>query len=71
MHVNHLLINKAFTYKNRLQLTDPENCEYDEILGLWLWGNNREPLVKSNNPKRPRPSSKKGDIETGEDLKGE
>jgi len=71
MHDSHLLINKAFTYAKRQELSDPENCRYNEILGFWLWGNDKAPLVKSNNPDLPKPGTKKEDIETGEDLKGE
>ena len=50
---------------------DPENCRYDEKQGLWLWGPTDEILVKSNNPNCPTRGTKKKDIETGEDLKGE
>lgn len=41
---------------------------YDEILGLWLDAEDGTPLV--NNPNRPRPQTKKADVETGEDNKG-
>lgn len=71
MMTNHFLVKKAFVYRKKRQLKDPENCKYDNILGLWLWGTDQQCLVKSNNPQRPRPGTKKEDIETGEDLKGE
>lgn len=71
MSKNHLLVKKAFVYSSKKELKDPENCEYDNRCGLWLWGNNKEVLVKSDSPNRPRAGTKKADIETGEDSKGE
>ena len=41
---------------------------YDEIMGLWLDPSSGAPVV--NNPDRPRPRTKKADVETGEDNKG-
>jgi len=67
--MDHLLVQKAFTYEPRRQTKDPEGCEYDVKLGAWLWGHQKEFLVKSNNPYRPRPTTKKQDMETGEDQK--
>lgn len=66
----HILLEKIVVYE-KCELKDPENCEYDEKQGLWLWGPNKEILVKSNNPNCPTRGTKKKDIETGEDLKGE
>ena len=53
------------------ELKNPDDSVYDEKLGLWLWGKNREILVKSDNPNCPQRGTKKLDVETGEDLKGE
>ena len=71
MSKNHLLLTRAFVYKKETKLKDPENCEYHDKLGAWLWGTDKEFLVKSNDVSRPRPGTKKEDIETGEDLKAE
>lgn len=71
MSKKHLLIEKAYRYKSKTELKDPEDSFYDEIKGLWLWGDNKEVLVKSNNPLKPVCGTKKNDIETGEDSKGE
>jgi hypothetical protein len=71
MKGNHLLIGKAFTYPQRDALKGPEDSQYDTTLGLWLWGPGNDVLVKSANRDKPRPGTKKEDIETGEDLKGE
>jgi len=70
---NHLLLNKAYVYPKRVAINDPDDCEYDTIFGAWFWriNNNKITLVKSPNPDRPVPTTKKHDIETGEDLKGE
>jgi hypothetical protein len=70
MRGEHLLIQKAFTYEADRSVKDPENCGYDDRLGAWMWKDTKEFLVKSNDPGRPRPVSKKMDQETGEDLKG-
>ena len=65
----HILIEKLIEYEKREE-TDPKNCIYDETKGLWLWGENKEILVKSKNPNCPKRSTKKMEVvETGEDLK--
>ena len=69
MKYTHLLIDKAVLFKYRL-IKDPLNCEYNTIIGTWLWGNGKSFLVKSEKKDRPIAGSKKADIETGEDLKG-
>ena len=66
---NHLL-------NDELILTDVKvekikNSEYDEDRWLWLWGDEKEVLVKSKNADCPIRGTKKMDQETGEDLKGE
>lgn len=68
--MNHLLIDKAFKFPSDRDLEDPENCVYDELRGWWVW-KGKEVLVKSNNPLKPVCGTKKNDIETGEDSKGE
>ena len=67
----HSLIEKAFIFKNNKELVDLQGCRYDDSLGAWLLINNGEYLVKSNFEDRPRPQTKKQDLETGEDLKSE
>jgi hypothetical protein len=70
MNKNHLLVEKAFTYDAKSTTDDPVDSKYDDRLGAWLLGSQREFLVKSNDPERPRPRTKKQDQETGEDQKG-
>lgn len=69
MNRSHLLVQKAVTY-NTKALVDPEGSLYDNLLGAWVWVKANEFLVKSNDSGRPRPTTKKQDMETGEDLKG-
>ena len=66
----HILLDKLVIYEKG-KIKDPENCYYDEKQGLWLWGSKNEILVKSTNHNCPVRGTKKKDIETGEDLKGE
>lgn len=68
--MTHILIEKAIIYEKN-ELKDPADCIYDEELGLWLWGIDKEILVKSSNPNCPKRGTKKFDVETGEDNKGE
>lgn len=71
MKGNHLLLSRAFTYPTRERLEGPEDSRYDARLGAWLWGPDGDVLVRSANRDKPRPGTKKFDIETGEDMKGE
>jgi len=63
-------VEKAFVYSSKKDLEDPVGCRYDNSLGAWILTDSNEFLVKSNDPDRPRPTTKKHDLETGEDLKG-
>ncbi len=71
MSRNHLLIEKAFIYEKNIEAQDPEDSEYDVRLGAWLSKPEGDFLVKSDNPSRQFPRTKKKDQETGEDQKGE
>lgn len=66
----HLLVEKAVRYEIRKYIEDPTGSVYDNALGAWVWTEENEFLVKSNDSGRPRPTTKKQDMETGEDLKG-
>lgn len=67
---SHLLLKYAKTYKRHEGSLSPEGCEYDFQIGAWVLKNSGELLVESADPPKP-PQSKKADIETGEDQKGE
>lgn len=66
----HFLIGKAIKFM-RTSIEDPTNAVYDRKAGFWLCGPKGEVLVKSENHDCVRVGSKKKDIETGEDEKGE
>jgi len=66
----NLIIEKAFRYKpNSSNIKDPDGCVYDEKMGCWINENNKTPMVLDSTISKPR--TKKADIETGEDQKGE
>jgi len=69
----HFLIEKAYVYPKRTPLKDLKDCEYDFEYGAWFWnfGGCKSVLVKSSNPDKPMPVTKKKDFETGEDQKSE
>lgn len=73
MKKNHILVEKAYIYpKNRDSVT-PSGCYYDFVNGGWMRkeGNTEVFLVKSCDPNKPLAGTKKADLETGEDQKGE
>ena len=71
MKSQHFLVSKARTFRLRPALPDLQGCTFDDRLGWWIWGETNHCMVKSQHPQKPRPGSKKEDIETGEDRKGE
>lgn len=69
MFVEHPLIERAQRYRRRVVDLAPHGCAYDASVGAWrvistgvLW---------VDTPGREGPHTKKQDIETGEDQKGE
>jgi hypothetical protein len=65
----HILLERAHSYKPSKQEDTPQGCHYDLITGAWIIDGTTDLLV--NSKERPRPVSKKNDIETGEDQKGQ
>ena len=66
----HLLIKHAKTYRRFSGSLEPEGCDYNFQIGAWMIKGTQELLVESADPPKP-PQTKKADIETGEDQKGE
>ena len=65
----HFLVRRSKSLPIRLTETDLYLGEiYDEVLGMWVDTVTHVPLVYD--PNRPRPKTKKDDVETGEDQKG-
>lgn len=69
MRTKHILLEKAFVYKKKQENFKNENYAYDYSLGYWIKKDNGKPAVYD--PEFSGPRTKKEDIETGEDLKGE
>lgn len=67
----HILLEKAHTYDNVRKSLKPEGCTYQSQEGYWTLNSNGQVMMKSDDPKKPKPATKKWDVETGEDQKGE
>jgi len=67
--MKHILLNKAFEYKKRKDITPTEDYVYNSFLGAWFNIQNELPLIFANDFKGQ--GTKKFDIETGEDNKGQ
>lgn len=70
--MSHLLLKKAFVFKDNDQNLSPIGCTYDFVKGAWIKPENNDQvfLVRSNDPNKPIAGTKKADRETGEDQKG-
>lgn len=67
--MSHIVIEKLHRYKVNTRGSDPEGYEYDAGAGYWRSSKNGSPLVSDENVRKP--ITKKADVETGEDKKGE
>jgi hypothetical protein len=65
--MKHILLNKAFSYKKRKDINPPDKYKYDSLLGAWINKIDSSLLILANDFKGQ--STKKLDIETGEDNK--
>lgn len=65
----HILLDKAKRYKVDEILPTPKDCTFLFNSGYWANKTTGEPMMHGDNPRKPQ--SKKYDIETGEDQKGE
>lgn len=65
----HMLLEKAYIYPLPKSTPDMIGFEYDSKKGFWIDVNTKEPFVM--NSLYPGARSKKCDVETGEDQKGE
>lgn len=66
--MRHILLEKAITYPEPVELRDPIDCTYDEICGYWKTHDGAAAIMAEF---FPAGETKKCDIETGEDQKGE
>jgi hypothetical protein len=67
--MKHILFQKALFFKRREILVPPENYEYDYFLGAWINTIDKSLLIDAQNFKSS--ATKKFDVETGEDHKGQ
>jgi len=67
--MKHILLNKAFTFKKRKDIKPPEKYKYSFILGAWINKIDNSLLILAKDFKAR--ATKKLDIETGEDNKGQ
>ena len=66
--MSHILLERAFIYPKPLTIKDPDNCKYDEVSGYWKDSNGNAAIISES---FRAGETKKCDIETGEDQKGE
>lgn len=67
--MKHPLLERAQKYPYRNINLSPADCWYDNTVGAWRLISTGELWVEMSN--RIGPCTKKNDIETGEDQKGE
>ena len=67
--MKHILLDKAFNYKKRKKIQAPKCYMFDNALGAWINKIDKSLLIDSVDFYAL--GTKKEDIETGEDLKGE
>ncbi|WP_452597118.1 hypothetical protein [Pontimicrobium sp. MEBiC01747] len=67
--MKHILLNRAFTYKKRKDIKPPNKYKYNFLLGAWINKVDNSLLILANDFKAQ--ATKKLDIETGEDNKGQ
>jgi hypothetical protein len=67
--MRHILFQKALVYKKRKEITPPKDYEYDHNLGAWI--NREADLLLIDSVDFKGQATKKHDIETGEDQKGQ
>jgi len=65
----HILLNKAFRYPEPATKLIPQDCTFQEKQGYWTKNSTGEVMMLSDDPCWL--VTKKCDIETGEDQKGE
>lgn len=65
----HILLKKAVTGSRFTGDLSPAGCQYDTSIGAWVVDDSGALLAQTAG--RARPTSKKSDLETGEDRKGD
>ncbi|MFB5284658.1 hypothetical protein [Peribacillus sp. Hz7] len=68
MYDKHLLIKKAFVYTKPKEKPQLRGYYFLNSLGYWV---DKDEVPYVLDTRRPKPQTKKADVETGEDQKGE
>ncbi len=66
---NHIILEESFKYDLPKKENIPNNYQYSEEDGFWRNITNSIPLIEDSDG--PKPQTKKQDVETGEDRKGD
>ncbi len=69
MRFAHPLLARAHSYPRTEVNLIPTDCLYDPVVGAWCHRSTGQLWIET--PNRVGPQTKKQDIETGEDQKGE
>jgi hypothetical protein len=67
--MKHVLLDKAHEYEAKRDEDALMNCSYDSQKGYWVNNDSGKPVI--TDPAAQKPKTKKADVETGEDKKGE
>lgn len=69
MNTEHILLQKSLKYRKRKEIETPKNYSFNSIVGAWINNSDQSFLIQSSDFNAL--GSKKEDIETGEDQKGQ
>ena len=67
--MKHILLQKSLKYKKRKEIEEPKGFSFDSLIGAWINNIDKTFLIQSKGFKAL--GTKKEDIETGEDQKGQ
>ena len=67
--MKHILLQKALKYKKRKEIEEPKGFSFDSLIGAWISNTDKSFLIQAIAFKAL--GTKKEDIETGEDQKGQ
>lgn len=67
--MKHILLKRTFKYRKCKDINPPKDYFYNSILGAWINITSKLPLIFADDFKAQ--GTKKRDVETGEDNKGQ
>ncbi len=67
--MKHILLQKALKYKKRKVIETPKGFSFDSLIGAWINNIDKTFLIEAKGFQGL--GTKKNDIETGEDQKGQ